>query len=171
MLKPVNEELIERYVRFSDELTLEQVVQAERLLEHSAEARELASWFRQFYKTLDKEHPEGCEFPKKIALSPLHVKDESNSYSAMLFAAKTEAQKDSQETRHVATYHHQECNIVLRISVLPGGKKLILYLIAPNLTEAHKITLEMPERAKHVSPNKGENTLKKTDLTSTEHVN
>jgi len=135
MLKPIDEELIERYIRFRDEMTLDQLVEVDRLLQYSAEARELAGWFRQFYQTLDKINPSDSQFPATLRLVPFTAKkqDITQANTAVLFAAKT-AENREQERRHLVSYQHDECRIVLRISRLKGGKYLEFNLIAPLLS-------------------------------------
>ena len=53
-MTPLDEDLIERYVRFPSSLKAKDCRAAERLLRTSAAARELAEFFRSFYAELDE---------------------------------------------------------------------------------------------------------------------
>lgn len=53
LMTPLDEDLIERYIRFPSTLRTEDCHAAERLLRASAPARELAEFFRSFYAELD----------------------------------------------------------------------------------------------------------------------
>ena len=174
MLKPVDEELIERYIRFRDEMTLEQLVEVDRLLQNSAEARELADWFKQFYQTLDKMNPTGTQLPTTLRLVPLTAKQQEikQANTAILFAAKsTEKREQERERQHVVSYHHEEHRIVLRVSRLKGGKYIEFNLIAPLLSDTLQVELEIPKIDKIFSLKKGKNRLKSDAFPDPEAIN
>jgi hypothetical protein len=58
-MPPLDEDLIERFVRFPGTLTPSARAAAEELLRSDAAARELAAFFRTFYEELDELDREG----------------------------------------------------------------------------------------------------------------
>jgi hypothetical protein len=149
-LKFPADEHIEKYVRYREELSAEEVRWIEASINENKELRLLADWFADFYELVDKPATEDLirARPDQIELLPMK-REYSNNRSTFVLAAQSSTIKKGKLVP-VNTFISEEYKTLLRVLYDPRKDSTRVHLLCGKLQEDEISLLYVPDRDLHL---------------------
>jgi hypothetical protein len=130
----ITEYHIEQFIRFPEELTLEEHKEIEQALASNAELRSIAQFFRKFYAEFDKITGSKTQKSAVIRLEPMQYQPDSGSKGRLILAAMSPAVEQA-ELRTVATFTSAREETVLRLLYNIPDQEYQLHLISNTIPD------------------------------------
>lgn len=139
-LDSMNNFLIERFVRYRETLTEEELKSVEDLLSHSEQAREWKRWIETFYQKKDEldnsEAKELQTIPLFLIEAEAKLEQLITSPAYIKLAAKTQ---DCTKTKEfIGAYSSKDSTLLLRVFMQTETNQLHGYLLAPVVRKEKK---------------------------------
>lgn len=133
-MNKINDQDIERYVRYRHELSKDECKQIEEAIKNSSLLSELKHWYESFYSTFDM-----LSRPSSIILNT--VREEFEQNDPLVFAAKT-VESNAFGLHTLATYMLEEANTIVRILKKLPSNTVQIHVISSHLSPNQRVILK-----------------------------